>query len=76
MSDLPFELVDYIMKFSGAYYHNINERPYIKSINYLNVIIPCHGVARALIHLKELEALEKAYENYLEGWPIPNFTIK
>jgi len=76
MKNIPFELVDYIMKLSGAYYHNIHERPYIKSIHNLNEIIPCHGVARALIHIKELEALEKAYENYREGWPIPNFTIK
>ena len=76
MRDLPFDVINYIMKISGAYHYNPIERPYIKSINYLNIIIPCHGVARALIHLKELEALEKAYGNYLEGWPIPDFTIK
>jgi hypothetical protein len=29
-----------------------------------------YGVTRALIHVKEMEALEKAYGNYLEGWPL------
>jgi len=69
MKNIPFELVDYIMKFYGAYNYNINERPYIKSMYYLKNITQ-YGVARALIHVKEMEVLEKAYGNYLEGWPL------
>ena len=69
IADIPFELVDYIMKFAGAYNYNINKRPYIRSMYYLKNITQ-YGVTRALIHLKEMEVLGKAYGNFLEGWPL------
>ena len=68
MLDIPFEIVDYIMKYKGAYYLNNNDRPYIKSIKQLKDITQ-YGVKRTIIHHKELNALEKAYDNYLEGYP-------
>jgi hypothetical protein len=69
MKDLPFELVDIIMKFSGAYHLNSKARPYIPDIKFIYNIISDQGVSGAVIHLKEYYALLDAYENNLNVSP-------
>lgn len=69
MKDIPFELIDYIMKYKGAYHLNNIHRPYIKTLKKFKNITQ-YGVKRVIIHHKEINALEKAYDNYLDDYPI------
>ena len=71
MKDLPWEIVEKIMKLSGAYYFEQHKRPYITTFHLLGNIIAEHGIKKALIHHREINALERSYANYIEGWPIP-----
>ena len=71
MPQLPWEIVEKIMKFSGAYHFEQNKRPYITTLHLLGYIIAEHGIKKAIIHHREIDALERAYADYNEGWPIP-----
>ncbi len=70
MKDLPWELIEKIMKFKGAYDLDQRKRPYITTLHYLGNIIQ-YGVKRAIIHHKEIEALEQSYADSVGGYPIP-----
>lgn len=71
MEDLPWELIEKIMKFSGAYHFEQNKRPYITTFHCLGYIIAEHGIKKALIHHREIDALERDYADSVGGWPIP-----
>ena len=71
MIDLPWELIEKIMKFKGAYHYEQHKRPYITTLHCLGKIIADHGVKRAIIHHREMDVLERAYADYVGGWPIP-----
>ena len=70
MADLPWEIVEKIMKFSGAYHFEQNKRPYITTLHLLGYIIAEHGIKKALIHHREIDALERAYADLHDIWPI------
>ena len=59
---LPFILVDYIMKYKGAYHFDKDKRPYILELHMLKNILPHHGVRASILHLKEFYALKNAYK--------------
>ena len=61
--DLPFCLVDIIMKYAGAYYWDHEKRPYIGELHMLRSILPLHGVSVSLQHLKEYRVLYHAYQD-------------
>lgn len=71
MTDLPWELIEKIMKCSGAYHFEQRERPYITTFHLLGYIIANQGIKRALIHHREIDALERAYADYHDIYPIP-----
>ncbi len=78
-TNLPFELVDTIMKFSGAYHWNNKARPYIPDIKFVYNIISEQGVGGALIHLKEYYAYANSARKYFgdaPGWVFDNETVK
>jgi len=62
--ELPFCLVDYILRYAGAYHWNQKERPYITELQMLRDILPEQGVQAAVLHLKEFHALKHAYIHY------------
>lgn len=61
---LPFCLVDYILKFAGAYALDTERRPYIPELHRVREILPAQGVRAAALHLKEYHALQRAYRDY------------
>ena len=61
---LPFCLVDYILKFAGAYALDTERRPYIPELHRVRDILPAQGVRAAALHLKEYRALQRAYRDY------------
>jgi len=65
--DLPDEIIEIIMHFMGAYSHNKEERPYIDDIKLIKDITE-YGVQRSLLHIKEIHALQKAYNNTNPFW--------
>ena len=71
MKDLPWELIEKIMKFTGAYHLDQHKRPQITTFHCLGNIIAKHGIKRAIIHHREMDALERSYADYVGGWPIP-----
>ena len=73
MKDLPWELIEKIMKYSGAYHFEQHSRPYITTFHCLGNIIASHGIKRAIIHHREMDALEHSYAGILTGgaWLIP-----
>ena len=64
MLQLPFCLVDYILKLNGAYTLNKEDRPYILELHAIQHILPAHGVRAAIVHLKEWYVLQKSYCQY------------
>ena len=58
--ELPDEIIELIMHFMGAYTHNKEERPYIDDIKLIKDITE-YGVKRSILHIKEMRALQKAY---------------
>ena len=71
MPQLPWEIVEKIMKLSGAYHFEQHKRPYITTFHLLGNIIYKQGIKKAIIHHREIDQLERAYADYNEGWPIP-----
>ena len=57
---LPDELVELIMHFAGAYTLKYSDRPYIKEVKQIGDVA-LYGVKRSLLHLREIQALRKAY---------------
>ena len=55
---LPWELVDLIMHFYGAYHLSNTERPYVGDLRIIKNVAMDHGVRRALLHVQEHRALE------------------
>jgi len=76
MKDLPWELIEKIMKCSGAYHFEQNKRPYITTLHLLGYIIAERGIKTAIIHHREIDALERAYADCSEDWPIPVIRLK
>lgn len=68
---LPLCIVDYIMKFKGAYHCDKDERPYISELHMLKDVLPAHGVKASIVHLKEFYALKKAVVWYATHDYIP-----
>lgn len=66
---LPWELVDLIMHFCGAYHWSEAERPYVADLRVLKHVIVNEGVRRAVLHLREYRALEAAYAQHEDVWP-------
>ena len=66
---LPWELVDLIMHFYGAYHFSNTERPYVGDLRIIKNVAMDHGVRRALLHVQEHRALEAAYAQHEDVWP-------
>ena len=60
MYSLPDEIVEIIMHFAGAYTYIPENRPYIEDIKSMGEVIE-YGIERALLHVKEIHAIKKAY---------------
>ena len=65
--ELPDEIIELIMHFMGAYTHNKEERPYIDDIKLIKDITE-YGVKRSILHIKEMRALQKAYNVRKPFW--------
>lgn len=61
--DLPFCLVDIIMKYAGAYHLDRDRRPYIDELKIIRTILPAQGVKVALLHLLEYNTLCALYRD-------------
>ena len=59
---LPFCLVDYIMKYTGAYHYDEEQRPYVSELHMLKDVLPEYGVKESMIHLREFYALKKPHD--------------
>ena len=62
MTYLPLCLVDYIMKYKGAYHLNEDDRPYVSELHMLKDVLPAYGVRASILHLKEFYALKQEYD--------------
>lgn len=67
MTYLPEELVELIMHFAGAYTYVPSDRPYIRAIRSIGDAYT-YGVQRALLHVKEIQALREAYDRERTVW--------
>ena len=62
MTYLPFCIVDYIIKFKGAYHYNKDDRPYVSELHMIKDFLPEHGVSASVNHLREFYALKTEHD--------------